>query len=143
MNKFSLCPDLGAVVYIQYELHAFDEKHQLTANNLFQTPVIPLYLGADLFSNTDIRTENHPRHHAKFAKKGLATKVNFSSGKTYFPVRLSITWNDLLLEVRLLLFQSLEGHIILARQCTLPQKKCVQNLLNLLSNFSLFMLLLN
>lgn len=48
---------------------------------MFQSPVVPLYLGADLFSNTDIRTENHPRHHAKFAKKGLATKINFSSGK--------------------------------------------------------------
>lgn len=48
---------------------------------LFQSPAVPLYLGADLFSNTDIRTENHPRHHAKFAKKGLATKINFSSGK--------------------------------------------------------------
>uniref|UniRef100_A0A3B3Z9M7 Uncharacterized protein n=1 Tax=Periophthalmus magnuspinnatus TaxID=409849 RepID=A0A3B3Z9M7_9GOBI len=42
-------------------------------------PAIPLYLGADLFSNTGIRTENHPRHHAKFAKKGLATKLHFSS----------------------------------------------------------------
>uniref|UniRef100_A0A3P9QAE7 Si:ch211-110p13.9 n=1 Tax=Poecilia reticulata TaxID=8081 RepID=A0A3P9QAE7_POERE len=42
-------------------------------------PVIPLYLGADLLSNTDIRVENHPRYHAKFAKKGLATKVHFSS----------------------------------------------------------------
>uniref|UniRef100_A0A3B5PRT7 Si:ch211-110p13.9 n=1 Tax=Xiphophorus maculatus TaxID=8083 RepID=A0A3B5PRT7_XIPMA len=41
--------------------------------------VIPLYLGADLLSNTDIRVENHPRYHAKFAKKGLATKVHFSS----------------------------------------------------------------
>lgn len=48
---------------------------------LFQSPVVPLYLGADLFSNTDIRTENHPRHHAKFAKKGLATKIHFSSGE--------------------------------------------------------------
>lgn len=43
--------------------------------------MVPLFLGADLFSNTDIRTENHPRHHAKFAKKGLATKIHFSSGK--------------------------------------------------------------
>lgn len=43
--------------------------------------MIPLYLGADLLSNTDIRIENHPRYHAKFAKKGLATKVKFSSGK--------------------------------------------------------------
>lgn len=48
---------------------------------MFQSPVVPLYLGADLFSNTGIRTENHPRCHAKFAKKGLATKIKFSSGK--------------------------------------------------------------
>ncbi|CAB1456472.1 unnamed protein product [Pleuronectes platessa] len=44
-----------------------------------KAPVIPLYLGADVFSSTDIRTENHPRYHAKFAKKGLATKIHFSS----------------------------------------------------------------
>ncbi|XP_068461000.1 uncharacterized protein si:ch211-110p13.9 [Clinocottus analis] len=44
-----------------------------------KSPVVPLFLGADVFSNTDIRTENHPRYHAKFAKKGFATKVNFSS----------------------------------------------------------------
>lgn len=50
---------------------------------MFQNPVVPLYLGADLFANTDIRTENHPRYHAKFAKKGLATKINFSSGKMH------------------------------------------------------------
>lgn len=47
---------------------------------VFQNPAVPLYLGADLFSNTSVRTENHPRYHAKFAKKGLATKINFSSG---------------------------------------------------------------
>ncbi|KAL7392234.1 hypothetical protein ABVT39_021685 [Epinephelus coioides] len=44
-----------------------------------KSPGTPLFLGADLFSNTDIRTENHPRHHAKFAKKGFATKIHFSS----------------------------------------------------------------
>ncbi|XP_034451080.1 uncharacterized protein si:ch211-110p13.9 [Hippoglossus hippoglossus] len=44
-----------------------------------KAPVIPLYLGADVFSSTDVRTENHPRYHAKFAKKGLATKIHFSS----------------------------------------------------------------
>lgn len=127
-----------------YELHAFDEKHQLTANNLFQTPVIPLYLGADLFSKTDIRTENHPRHHAKFAKKGLATKVNFSSGKTNCPVRLGITWHDLLLEVRLLLF--VRGSYYLGKAVHITTEKnvpSVQNLLNLFSNFNLVMLLLN
>lgn len=135
MNIFSLCTNMGAIVYIMYEFHAFDEKHQLTANNLFQTPVIPLYLGADLFSNTDIRTENHPRHHAKFAKKGLATKVNFSSGKTNFLVRLGITWHYLLLEVRLLLFQLSEGHIILPKQCTLPQKNNCSQFVQKLKSF--------
>ena len=49
--------------------------------SVFQGPATPLYLGADILSNTDIRIENHPRYHAKFAKKGLATKINFSPGK--------------------------------------------------------------
>lgn len=49
---------------------------------MFQIPAIPLYLGADLLSNTNVRTENHPRYHAKFAKKGLATKIKFSPGNT-------------------------------------------------------------
>lgn len=42
--------------------------------------MIPLFLGADLFSDTDIRSENQPRYHAKYAKRGLATKLVFSSG---------------------------------------------------------------
>ncbi|XP_049618132.1 uncharacterized protein si:ch211-110p13.9 [Syngnathus scovelli] len=40
---------------------------------------VPLFLGADLLAKTDVRSENHPRHHAKFARKGLATKIHFSS----------------------------------------------------------------
>ncbi|XP_061673724.1 uncharacterized protein si:ch211-110p13.9 isoform X2 [Syngnathoides biaculeatus] len=40
---------------------------------------VPLFLGADLLANTDIRAENHPRYHAKFARKGLATKIHFSA----------------------------------------------------------------
>ena len=47
---------------------------------LLQSALVPLYLGADIFSNTDIRVENHPRYHAKFAKKGYATKLTFSPG---------------------------------------------------------------
>ncbi|XP_020345619.1 uncharacterized protein si:ch211-110p13.9 isoform X1 [Oncorhynchus kisutch] len=50
--------------------------------------MVPLFLGADLFSNTDIRTENHPRYHAKFAKKGLATKLNFSSAFRFHGLRV-------------------------------------------------------
>lgn len=55
-------------------------QHNSDLHPAFQIPAVPLYLGADLFSNTNVRTENHPRYHAKFAKKGLATKINFSSG---------------------------------------------------------------
>lgn len=56
-----------------------------------QTRLIPLFLGADLYSDTDIRIENHPRYHAKFAKKGLATKLVFSSGESIFT---SLTYVD-------------------------------------------------
>lgn len=67
----------GISIFHEY----FEEKSGGASLYWFQSSVVPLFLGADLFSNTDIRTENHPRHHAKFAKKGLATKINFSSGK--------------------------------------------------------------
>ncbi|KAJ8260860.1 hypothetical protein COCON_G00165830 [Conger conger] len=50
--------------------------------------MVPLFLGADLFSKTDIRKENHPRYHAKFAKKGLATKLVFSSEFRFHGLRL-------------------------------------------------------
>ncbi len=46
--------------------------------------MIPLFLGADLFSDTAIRSENQPRYHAKFAKRGLATKLVFPSGMWLF-----------------------------------------------------------
>lgn len=58
-------------------------------------PAIPLYLGADLFSNTDIRTENHPKHHAKFAKKGLATKISFPSVYRFHGLRVATSNNSL------------------------------------------------
>lgn len=58
-------------------------------------PAIPLYLGADLLSNTDIRTENHPRFHAKFAKKGLATKLHFPSVYRFHGLRLPVSNNSL------------------------------------------------
>ncbi|XP_020794046.1 uncharacterized protein si:ch211-110p13.9 [Boleophthalmus pectinirostris] len=58
-------------------------------------PAIPLYLGADLFSNTDVRTENHPRQHAKFAKKGLATKLHFSSVYRFHGLKVPTSNNSL------------------------------------------------
>ncbi|XP_078106931.1 uncharacterized protein LOC144518267 [Sander vitreus] len=60
-----------------------------------KSPVVPLYLGADLFSNTDIRTENHPRHHAKFAKKGFATKICFSSAFRFHGLKVPTANNSL------------------------------------------------
>ncbi|XP_068166460.1 uncharacterized protein si:ch211-110p13.9 isoform X2 [Antennarius striatus] len=57
--------------------------------------MVPLYLGADLFYNTDVRTENHPRHHAKFAKKGLATKINFSSAFRFHGLKVPTATNSL------------------------------------------------
>lgn len=65
---------------LQINLYVYRRQHNSDLHPVFQIPAIPLYLGADLFSNTSVRTENHPRYHAKFAKKGLATKINFSSG---------------------------------------------------------------
>ncbi|XP_034094130.1 uncharacterized protein si:ch211-110p13.9 isoform X2 [Gymnodraco acuticeps] len=60
-----------------------------------KSPVVPLFLGADLFSNTDIRTENHPRYHAKFAKKGFATKIHFSSAFRFHGLKVSTANNSL------------------------------------------------
>ncbi|XP_040051439.2 uncharacterized protein LOC120830689 isoform X1 [Gasterosteus aculeatus] len=60
-----------------------------------KSPVVPLYLGADVFSNTDIRTENHPRYHAKFAKKGFATKVHFSSAFRFHGLKVHTSNNSL------------------------------------------------
>lgn len=40
----------------------------------------PLFLGADVLFNCNISHNNLPRVHAKHAKKGLATKVNFPAG---------------------------------------------------------------
>ncbi|KAL6114134.1 uncharacterized protein ACO6RY_04979 [Pungitius sinensis] len=60
-----------------------------------KSAVVPLYLGADVFSNTDIRTENHPRYHAKFAKKGFATKVHFSSAFRFQGLKVHTSNNSL------------------------------------------------
>ncbi|XP_072243972.1 uncharacterized protein [Leuresthes tenuis] len=60
-----------------------------------QGPGIPLYLGADLLSNTDIRIENHPRYHAKFAKKGLSTKLHFSSAFRFQGLKVPAANNSL------------------------------------------------
>ncbi|XP_030225566.1 uncharacterized protein si:ch211-110p13.9 [Gadus morhua] len=60
-----------------------------------KSALVPLYLGADIFSNTDIRVENHPRYHAKFAKKGYATKLIFSPAFRFDGLRVPTTTNSL------------------------------------------------
>ncbi|XP_061788980.1 uncharacterized protein [Nerophis lumbriciformis] len=56
---------------------------------------VPLFLGADLFSNTDIRPENHPRCHAKYARKGLSTKIQFSSAFRFRGLKVPTSNNGL------------------------------------------------
>ncbi|XP_077457770.1 uncharacterized protein LOC144074941 isoform X2 [Stigmatopora argus] len=56
---------------------------------------VPLFLGADLLANTNVRSENHPRHHAKFARKGLATKIYFSSAFRFQGLKVGPSNNGL------------------------------------------------
>ncbi|XP_041058339.1 uncharacterized protein si:ch211-110p13.9 [Carcharodon carcharias] len=55
----------------------------------------PLFLGADVVAKTGIRSENHPRIHAKFAKKGLATKLSFSSEFRFEGLKIPTVVNNL------------------------------------------------
>ncbi|XP_051888374.1 uncharacterized protein si:ch211-110p13.9 [Pristis pectinata] len=55
----------------------------------------PLFLGADVVAKTSIRTENHPRVHAKFAKRGLATKLCFSSEFRFEGLKMPTMVNSL------------------------------------------------
>ncbi|CAH2295819.1 Hypothetical predicted protein [Pelobates cultripes] len=57
--------------------------------------MIPVFLGADVVAQTGIRTENHPKLHAKFAKKGLAAKLNFSADFKFEKLRLPGAVNSL------------------------------------------------
>ncbi|XP_048411887.1 uncharacterized protein si:ch211-110p13.9 [Stegostoma tigrinum] len=55
----------------------------------------PLFLGADVVAKTGIRTENHPRIHARFAKKGLATKLSFGSEFRFKGLKIPSVVNNL------------------------------------------------
>ncbi|TSW89622.1 hypothetical protein Baya_13589 [Bagarius yarrelli] len=72
-----------------------ENSFQLTKPSTNTEPVTPLFLGADLFSNTDVRSENRPRYHGKFAKKGLATKLTFASDFRFEGLRLPCSQNSL------------------------------------------------
>ncbi|XP_062874207.1 uncharacterized protein si:ch211-110p13.9 [Trichomycterus rosablanca] len=72
-----------------------ESSFQVTKPSTDQEQTTPLFLGADLFSNTDVRVENHPRYHSKFAKKGLATKLVFSSEFRFQGLRVPWSSNGL------------------------------------------------
>ncbi|GAA6089470.1 uncharacterized protein si:ch211-110p13.9 [Tachysurus ichikawai] len=72
-----------------------DNSIQLTKPSTDEESVIPLFLGADLFLNTDVRTENHPRYHAKFARRGLATKLAFAADFRFEGLRVPCSHNSL------------------------------------------------
>lgn len=55
--------------------------------------MIPVFLGADVVSQTGVRTENHPKIHAKFSKKGLAARLTFSPGNACFIFFYSVKWS--------------------------------------------------
>ncbi|TRY65332.1 hypothetical protein DNTS_032239 [Danionella cerebrum] len=72
-----------------------NDSFQILKQDASEDQMIPLFLGADLFSGTDVRSENQPRYHARFAKRGLATKLVFSSDCRFQGLRLSASSNSL------------------------------------------------
>ncbi|XP_060699632.1 uncharacterized protein si:ch211-110p13.9 [Hemiscyllium ocellatum] len=60
-----------------------------------KTNLTPLFLGADVVAKTGIRTENHPRIHARFAKKGLATKLSFGAEFRFEGLKVPTVVNNL------------------------------------------------
>ncbi|XP_040203129.1 uncharacterized protein LOC120933796 [Rana temporaria] len=60
-----------------------------------QKTMIPVFLGADVVSQTGVRTENHPKIHAKFSKKGLAARLTFSPDFRFERLRLPSGLNTL------------------------------------------------
>ncbi|KAI4889399.1 hypothetical protein NFI96_034088 [Prochilodus magdalenae] len=80
---------------IRFLYLAGNNSFKVAQQNTNEEQLIPVFLGADLFSNTDVRTENHPRYHAKYAKRGLATKLVFSSAFRFQGIRLPSSSNGL------------------------------------------------
>ncbi|KAE8635134.1 hypothetical protein XENTR_v10002523 [Xenopus tropicalis] len=72
-----------------------DCSFKLRSGNLTEDNMIPVFLGADVVAQTGIRTENHPKLHAKFSKKGLAARLNFSTDFKFERLRLPSGINTL------------------------------------------------
>ncbi|KAM3937062.1 uncharacterized protein RB166_003442 isoform 2-T2 [Leptodactylus fuscus] len=73
-----------------------NRKEERPYCDICEDNMIPVFLGSDVVSHTGIRTENHSKTHAKFAKKGLAARLNFSTEfkfeKLKLPGRLNTLW---------------------------------------------------
>ncbi|XP_076843329.1 uncharacterized protein LOC143487918 [Brachyhypopomus gauderio] len=80
---------------IRFLYLAGNNSFKVSGQSSNEEQLIPLFLGADLFTYTDVRTENHPRYHAKLAKKGLATKLIFSSDFRFQGLRVPSSSNSL------------------------------------------------
>ncbi|OCT98393.1 uncharacterized protein LOC108705694 isoform X2 [Xenopus laevis] len=72
-----------------------DCSFKLCGGNQTEDNMIPVFLGADVVAQTGIRTENHPKLHAKFSKKGLAARLNFSTDFKFDRLRLPSGINTL------------------------------------------------
>ena len=63
---------------LRYIYHC--EPNIVSTNSDKNNKCMPLFLGCDVLDECSISTGNLPRFHAKHARRGLATKVNFQSG---------------------------------------------------------------
>ncbi|XP_069789339.1 uncharacterized protein [Narcine bancroftii] len=95
VERLPVCFPEWSVGARKYRFVFLSSSNSLTLGQDFQENLIPLFLGADVIAKTSIRTENHPRIHAKFAKRGLATKLNFSSEFRFEGLKMPIMVNSL------------------------------------------------
>lgn len=77
----AVCVLLNELQIEQRKLRFFewDSTDQTNPNRPVTQNNIPLFLGADILSGCSIAVSNLPRMHAKYAKQGLAVKINFPS----------------------------------------------------------------
>ena len=70
------------------ECMGFDQWSEAPRTLIFcvQDGCQPLFLGCDVLSGLSISAKNRCRVHARFAKQGLATKLEFSGKFTFYSV---------------------------------------------------------
>ncbi|XP_067911149.1 uncharacterized protein si:ch211-110p13.9 [Heterodontus francisci] len=97
VERFPVCLPEWSVGIRKFRFVFLSPPHSIKVCQDFQMEdnLIPLFLGADVVAKIGIRTENHPRIHAKFAKKGLATKLSFSSEFRFEGLKIPTMVNNL------------------------------------------------